>query len=259
VIEPLPLVSTFSYLPGEFRYEVKTESAIRQPGDSTAGEAHVRTASFVRLRLDTLGEDSLAVEVVLDSAHAERDSLVPAPDSLTTGTLLFSTYIDSQGMSLASMQSSGRECSSGDSGELLAVARDLLIEVPRELLVGATWSDTSTVTMCRGGVPVTSGVVRSYEVLDPRHSNDGTLFTRIARTTAFSLAGTRTTAYGQVIALSGSGESRAVLELDVSAGIVRGVTREGTSAVTVTYGRTSTPFTQVVRQSVRLVENEGRR
>jgi hypothetical protein len=248
-------MSSFSYSAGLYRYELVTESEVRQPDDSSAVAAKVRTHAVVILRLDALSGDSLSVEVTLDSVSAERDSLIPAPDSIASASSLFEAIVDRQGLPLAGTEGAVQECAEPDAGDLLAVARDLLVRVPRELRVGATWSDTSTVTICRGGVPVTSGVVRSYEVLDPRRAEDGTPLVRIARTTSFSLAGSRTTEYGQVIALSGSGESRATLELDVGAGIVRSATREGTSTVTVTYGRTSTPFEQRVVQSVRLLED----
>ena len=100
---------------------------------------------------------------------------------------------------------------------------------------------------------MTSGVVRSYEVLEPRRADDGTALTRLARTTAFSLAGTRTTEYGQVIALSGSGGSRSVIELDAVLGVVRSVEVEGTSDVTVTFeaGMLRQTFTQYGRLDIR--------
>lgn len=276
------MLSAFSYGPGAFQYEVVTDAEITQRGDSADLTAFVKTASFVTLRLDRQAGDSLRAQVTLDSVFAERDSLVPAPNTtgasadtvaLAPNAVVFNrdtanlprdpggdsavvamrALIGVQGIPLDGVPSAGDECTASDRGELLEVARDLLVQVPRSLRVGATWADTSTVAICRGGVPVTSGVVRTYEVLDPRRAEDGTPLTRLARITAFSMAGTHTTEYGQVIALSGNGESRAVLELDAAAGVVRSVTREGTSAVTVTYGRTSSPFTQRVVQSVRLL------
>ena len=272
--ETLPLESTFSYGSGAFRYEVLTESAITQSGDSTPTEATVRTTLFVTVQTASLAGDSLSVSVTLDSAFAERDSLIPAPERLPSAadsvilaldsvaapaTPSLTTTIGAQGIPLDGFPSSGSECVPEDRGELLAIARDLLVEVPHTLRVGTTWADTTTVAICRGGVPVTSGVVRSYEVLDPRRAEDGTPLTRLARTTAFSLAGTRTTEYGQVIALSGSGESRSVIELDAALGIVRSVGLDGTSDVTVTYGRTTTPFRQRVVQSARLIPEPGTR
>lgn len=256
---PLPTLTSFSYSAGAYRYELVSESEVRQPSDSSAVAATVRTRALVILRLDSLSGDSLSVELTLDSVSAERDSLIPAADSVAPASSPFAAIVDRQGLPLAGTEAEVRECVEPDASDLLAVARDLLVRVPRELRVGATWSDTSTVTICRGGVPVTSGVVRTYEVLDPRRAEDGTPLVRIARTTSFSLAGSRTTEYGQVIALSGSGESRATLELDAGAGIVRSATREGTSAVTVTYGRSTMPFEQRVVQSVRLLEDPAAR
>jgi hypothetical protein len=256
---PLPTLTSFSYSAGAYRYELVSESEVRQPSDSSAVAATVRTRALVILRLDSLSGDSLSVELTLDSVSAERDSLIPAADSVAPASSPFAAIVDRQGLPLAGTEAEVRECAEPDASDLLAVARDLLVRVPRELRVGATWSDTSTVTICRGGVPVTSGVVRTYEVLDPRRAEDGTPLVRIARTTSFSLAGSRTTEYGQVIALSGSGESRATLELDAGAGIVRSATREGTSAVTVTYGRSTMPFEQRVVQSVRLLEDPAAR
>jgi hypothetical protein len=79
---------------------------------------------------------------------------------------------------------------------------------------------------------------------------------RVSRATRFSLAGTQTTAHRQVIALTGRGESRAMLEHDLRAGTVRSATREGTSEVVVTNGRRSTPLTPRVVQRGRKVKAE---
>ena len=247
---PLPLVSArFAYLPGAFRYEVITETVIRQPDDSTDGEAVVRTRSLLTLRTSPIGTDSLRVELTVDSVTAERDSLIPSPDTIALTMPRFTAIMDPRGTVLAGPAAPSNECS--PSAPMLEVARDLLVAVPGELRVGSGWADTAAVTICRGGVPVTAGAVRSYEVLGTRRDDDGTPLMRMARTTTFSLAGTETTSLGQVIALTGNGESRTVLEFDLAAGAVRSATREGTASLAVTYGRTTTPFSQRVVQTVR--------
>jgi hypothetical protein len=247
---PLPLVSArFAYLPGTFQYEVITESSIRQPDDSTGREAMVRTRALLTLRTSPIGTDSLRVELAVDSVAAERDSIIPAPDTLSLTMPRYTAIMDPRGAVLAGPAAPTNECSPG--APLLEVARDLLVAVPAELRVGASWADTASVTICRGGVPVTTGAVRSYEVLGTRRDDDGTPLMRLARTTIFSLAGTETTSLGQVVALTGSGESRTVLEFDLVAGVVHSAVREGTANLTVTYGRTTTPFAQRVIQNVR--------
>jgi hypothetical protein len=45
-----------------------------------------------------------------------------------------------------------------------------------------------------------------------------------------------------------------LLELDLRTGIVRSATREGTADISVTYGRSTTPFAQRVTQRIRLVD-----
>ena len=247
---PLPLVSArFAYLPGAFNYEVITETAIRQPDDSTGREAMVRTRALLTLRTSPIGTDSLRVELTVDSVTAERDSLIPSPDTLSLSMPRFTAIMDPRGTVLAGPAAPSSECSPG--APLLEIARDLLVAVPGELRVGASWADTASVTICRGGVPVTAGAVRSYEVLGTRRDDDGAPLMRMARITTFSLAGTETTSLGQLVALTGSGESRTVLEFDLAAGVVRSATREGTATLAVTYGRTTTPFSQRVVQRVR--------
>jgi hypothetical protein len=263
---PLPLVSgRFAYAPGTYRYEVVTESEIRQPSDSAmlgsdTVDARVRTVALYTLQLDRLNGDSIGVALTLDSLAVERDSLVPAPDSTVAseagspGMPSFAAVMDARGGVHPAAPGRNDPCSQGEA--LLGVARDLLVAVPPVLTVGERWSDTTTAMICRGGVPVTSGVVRDFEVIGTRRDADGTPLMRVSRATRFSLAGTQTTAHRQVIALTGRGESRAMLELDLRAGTVRSATREGTSEVVVTYGRRSTPFTQRVVQRVRMVKAE---
>ena len=259
---PLPLVSgPFTYVPGSYAYEVITESVIRQAGDSSRAdttEAHVRTVAQFTLALEQAPGDSIRVNLTMDSLAAERDSLVPAPevpaapDSMEAPALAFTTTMHSQGGLQSGASNPAGECAAGEA--LLDVARDLLIAVPPVLTVGARWSDTASVTICRGGVQVTTGVVRDFEVIGTRRDADGAPLMRIARDTRFSLAGTETTEHRQIIALTGRGESRALLELDLDAGIVRSASREGTADLVVTYGRSSTPFTQWVVQRVRLLD-----
>lgn len=251
---PLPTVSArFAYAPGAYRYQIVTESEIRQRDDSASRNARIRTETVATLLIAPLAADSLHVDLTIDSVLAERDSLIPAPataDSMATAPVRFTAVIDARGLRLDQPPASGGPCT-GDEA-LLGAARDLVFAVPEELNVGARWSDTSTVTLCRGGVPVTTGVVRDYEVTGAHRDVDGVPVVRLARRTTFSFAGTQTTTYGQVVALTGSGQSQALLDLDPAAGIVRALTGEGTSEVTVTYGRTSTPFTQNVVQRVTL-------
>lgn len=252
---PAPLVSArFAYAPGAYRYEIVTESEIRQPDDSAARDARVRTEALATLLIAPLAADSLHVDLTIDTVRAERDSLIPAPDtadSVAAAPARFTAVIDTRGLRLDQPPGSGGPCTGEEA--LLSAARDLVFALPGELLIGTRWADTSAVTLCRGGVPVTTGVVRDYEVTGSHRDVDGVALVRIALQTTFSLAGTRTTTYGQVVALTGSGQSHATLDLDPGRGIVRALTREGTSEVTVTYGRTSTPFTQRVVQRVRLV------
>lgn len=257
---PAPVAGiAFAYKPGAYRYEIVAESEIRQPDDSLGTAARVRTRTIATLLIAPLGADSLHVDLTIDSVEAERDSLIPPPDSadtLASTPHRFTGVMDARGLHLASSPAPSAPSSqptrcSGEEG-LLGVVGDLLFIVPDQLPTGIRWSDTSTVALCRGGVPVTTGVVRDYEVTGSHQDADGTPLLRIARRTSFSLAGTQTTSYGQVVALTGSGQSESTLDLDPGAGVVRTVAREGTSDVLVTYGRTSTPFVQKVTQRVTL-------
>ncbi|HSJ64582.1 MAG TPA: hypothetical protein VK922_11880 [Gemmatimonadaceae bacterium] len=245
----------FAYAPGDYRYEVVTESEIMPAGDSSV-PARMRMTALVSLRLERVGGDSLQVHMAIDSLWAERDSLIPSPDSATDGEiaagLSFTEIFDANGRAPAEPAQPGDACVPGAS--LLAIARELLVPVPDELLVGAAWADTSTMSLCRGGVPVTSGAIQSYRVLGSRRDADGMPLMRLGRATEFSLGGTATTEHRQIIALTGRGESEAVMEMDLRAGVIRSATSEGSSEVLVTYGRTSTPFTQRVVRRVRLID-----
>lgn len=126
----------------------------------------------------------------------------------------------------------------------------LLVATPSAITLGATWSDSSSSTVCRDGSPVTTGVVREYEV-EGRETVNGVDAVRVRRRETFTLAGA-STVRGRVLAIAGRGSSSGTLFFDPVRGVYLGGDGESVSSLTVSTGRTGTSFEQRVKQTVTL-------
>lgn len=100
----------------------------------------------------------------------------------------------------------------------LSLARELLVRLPPELVVGQSWSDTTRVFMCRGGVPVTVQQVSTSTIQSLVVGPDGA-FTQanIARTLQTRVEGQLATSW-RTVGLTGRGSGAQQLVVDASTG-----------------------------------------
>lgn len=115
----------------------------------------------------------------------------------------------------------------------LSLARELLVRLPPELVVGASWTDTTRVFMCRGGVPVTvqqvgTATVRALE------SGPAGPFTRvhIDRTLQTRVEGQLATSWRSV-GLTGQGSGTQRVLVDATTGALVEMQSESTMRLDV--------------------------
>ncbi len=100
----------------------------------------------------------------------------------------------------------------------LSLARELLVRLPPELVVGQSWSDTTRVFMCRGGVPVTVQQVSTSTIQSFEIGTDGA-FTQasIQRALQTRVEGQLATSW-RTVGLTGRGSGMQQLVVDASTG-----------------------------------------
>lgn len=103
----------------------------------------------------------------------------------------------------------------GCSPELFAATQGWqelwLGDAPRVLVPGATWRDSSDLTVVRDSVPLAVTLVREFEVLDARAEGNAVVV-RVQRRSTQVLRG-EGRQFGEAVQLSGSGEGRVELEV----------------------------------------------
>lgn len=202
---------SFSYTPGRYSYVIATSATVALEPDTGAK----RTVPTLTQRVTVeVNGDSGTVRIV--------DPLVP-------GAL---------------------DCSS--PGAALAARLAMLFpKVPAHVTRGLTWTDSLSVSGCRGPVPATTSVVRSYIALgEAPFAGMTTLHVRRSD----SVTGKGEGSEGQHrVFVSASGAGTTDLYLEPTSGRFVGATGEQTVSLEVTTSGRTTRFVQRVADTVSLV------
>lgn len=153
-----------------------------------------------------------------------------APNPSIPMTVPFDAMLDGLSARVVPRPPLANEC---DRREMTAVAlaRELFVRMPAELVVGGQWTDTARVFMCRGGVPVT---VQSYAVSTMQSLDDGPLGAStvavITRTLTTRVEGSLATAW-RTVGITGQGTGTQRITVDVTTGMLQQL--RGTSDLTL--------------------------
>ncbi|MDQ3698118.1 MAG: hypothetical protein M3373_08860 [Gemmatimonadota bacterium] len=195
----------------------------------------------------------------MDSFAVAWGDAIPAPDeSLPTRATLTATITPTGQIALdraAAVPAPGAMATPAncDPAEpLIAAARQLILPLPPMIAIGSRWSDSTSTTVCRGGTPVTTGMVRDYQV-EGLETVNGVRAVRISRRDTFTFAGASTAAPGQPITVSGRGSGAAIMHFDPSGGVYLGGTADSDFELTVRAGRSQTDFRQRVSSRTSLL------
>ncbi len=112
-----------------------------------------------------------------------------------------------------------------------SLVRELLLRLPPVLEVGATWSDTSRVFLCRGGVPVTAQTVATAHVRSLSATAGGTQAV-VERDLVIRIEGELATAW-RTVAMSGRGTGRQRFVIDAERGRVDSLRSESETRIDV--------------------------
>jgi hypothetical protein len=137
------------------------------------------------------------------------------------------------------------------SAALFTRAQVLLPQLPSyELSAGATWNDSTTSNGCRGTIPTTTTVVRTFTVVGDT-TYDATSALHIKRTETIVAKGEGNEGQHRIV-LSATGSGSTDIYLDVATGRLLGVTSQQTTQVGITTSGRVSEFLQKVTERVTL-------
>ena len=97
------------------------------------------------------------------------------------------------------------------------IVRDALIRIPANAQPRQRWMDSTSVSICRGSIPMTATTVSSFEIQDIQPRGDS-LIVQIIRRSTLTLAGTGTQGVRR-ITVSGSGTSETRFAYELRGGV----------------------------------------
>ena len=176
--------------------------AIQRPGDTLRVIGTVDSLSVSSTR-DSLGPRLLITPVTVSLEPATVDS-TPAPVSPPVAGI----PVDSTAAPAACdrMEDAAR-----------TLVRDALIRLPANAQPRQRWMDSTSVSICRGGIPMTATTVSNFEIQDIQPRGDS-LIVQIIRQSTLTLAGTGTQGVRR-ITVSGSGTSETRFAYELRGGV----------------------------------------
>ena len=177
--------------------------SIQRPGDTLRVIGIVDSLSVSSTR-DSLGPRLLAtpVTVTLEPATADSTS-APVPGPPVAGVPVDSTLAPA---TCDRMEDAAR-----------TIVRDALIRLPANAQPRQRWMDSASVSICRGGIPMTATTVSNFEIQDIQARGDS-LIVQIIRQSTLTLAGTGTQGVRR-ITVSGSGTSETRFAYELRGGV----------------------------------------
>jgi hypothetical protein len=210
----------FAYAPGLVSYVVTTDGAVTVEGDTSgtrSDSAHTRARLSYRLSPENA---PLGVLVTVDSFFVSTRAGTPMQNVLQI-PVVFQAMLDAahSHVTFAEQQPMmGTPCA-GPQETLLALAADLAPSLPPTLERGARWTERTTASTCRAGVPLTVESTHEWKV-EGDEEQGGVRTVRLTRATRSRVHGTGT---GRRTGASIDGESQvdAQLWVDPALGRVR--------------------------------------
>jgi hypothetical protein len=234
---PAPFVPP-RYAVGRGAYEMTSIATIQFVGDSSSKPDTLQTAVVVRYDaswtgtgLDFTGTVQSRVTAASGRMRqASTESLEPVPFRATVDTARGVVQL------LGDSTATEAVCPSPHAGAL-AAARQYLASVPRTLAPGASWTDTTMVTNCRGEIPVTTTAVRHFTVA-LEHPSSAPPVIVVSHLSTISLVG-ESSHRGRGVTLSGAGSRQYEDRYDAFTGVLK--SRSATIDVDLSIGVAGAP------------------
>ncbi len=237
------------------RYGVRVRTALTRDSAGRTEQDVVESSARVELTLrrDARGSlrgtgrvDSFTVRASGASVRS-ASSVGPTPAPVPPlSNIMFDVLLDSAFVRTSVRPALANECDSPEAAAA-SMARDLLIRVPPNVVVGTRWRDSVVAFVCRGGVPIT---MRTTVESTLSGTSDGDRRLRIRRTIDTRLEGISRSPWRQV-EIGGEGSGTQDVQLDVATGSIVELDGESTLMLRVANGslRDAARVQRVVQKS----------
>lgn len=199
---------SFTYSDGRFHYDLQqtTVIAVGTPDNISAEDTILTRASFIYSISTVDGTPAFSATVDSLVVMSSRDSVLPARYLLMPVTVEF-PFISEALFSPEDSAAFRSTCDTMDSAARALVA-DIHVQLPVPMEPGQNWTDSSSVLLCRGGIPMTIVALSSFRVLDLPSTGDGRPI-GVRRQTNLILGGSGTEGTRR-ISVTGRGTSEAL-------------------------------------------------
>ena len=250
----------FSYAPGSYRFVVTTDAAIELSADSGSRSESRRTVAHMTYRI---GPRATGMRVITGTVDSFTVSPVPTPGvsgALIPAPVAFRGSIDAA-RRIVDLRPAVPAPVASDCGTptqaLYGLVRETIVLPLPTLYAGQTWNDSTTSTVCRGDVPLTTRARHQYRV-EGAVLYDGVEALHLTRATTLDLAG-QGAQRGVSFTVGGRGTARTDLYLAPASGRLLGSSTESDLELDVSVpGRGAQRFRQRARQRVESATVEGR-
>ena len=232
------------------RYVINDSATISISGDSTHFSTIETGTIFSIVTIQT--GDSFKLRAGIDSISTTTHAPVPKTVVDTSMVEEFDGVLTANGKVSALIRQRSTTCIGGTNPVTTRIF-ELTSSFPKKRLkVGDSWSDTVSMTTCRGTVPLLQQTTRRYEILDIPIGEQNTPL-RIRRIASTSFTGASSDMKNR-LSIDGSGSATSVMSLEPRTGTL--LQSDGTSqtVLMVVTSRGSFPFKQTVITHIRSFE-----
>ena len=226
--------------PGQWKYLIRDSSTVSINNDTVTRIEPIESTTIYTITL-TDTSSSLVLTGHIDSLYI-RTRLSNRTRSEVSETPDIHGFVSHQGHFTETVSTSPTTVCTGNTPSPISRISELLIPLPNHsLIVGDKWSDTSSVTICHGKIPLRQIAVREYELLDLSSCQHNAV--KVRRVVTNTFAGSSAEGSNHLSA-SGSGTANSILCLRQNTGALLESTGQSELQLTVTTTRGVFPFIQ---------------
>lgn len=249
-----PAAHPFVYMPGVYRYEIRTETTIGSPGDTRVDS--VLSRALITLRIARSDTSAITIQGTVDTFTVSRSRSASA-GPLVMSEIPFTLTALANGRLVEPVPVDTTAACTVPANLIGFVTRDWLAVMPVPLVPAVEWTDSSTVLACPSSLPVTARIARrsvaawvAIPATWSRQTGDIGYQVSAATTTMFSGQGHMA---GRSVVLRGDGQGSQLLYVDPELGVMLGGAGNSSTRVVIEAGSQRQEFVQTVSRQITLL------